>query len=106
MNTTTQWPHWRTQLKSFIENALVQRFIITLIIINAAILGLETNKTVMANWGQLLQGIDAVILGVFVVEITLRMIVHRFNFFRDPWSIFDFSVVAIALVPASVLPPL
>ena len=101
MNTTTQWPHWRTQLKTFIENTLIQRFIITLILINAAILGLETNKTVMANWGPLLHGIDAVILGIFVIEISLRLVVHRFKFFRDPWSVFDFSVVAIALVPAS-----
>jgi len=27
--------------------------------------------------------------------------VHRTRFFRDPWSVFDFLVVAIALVPAS-----
>jgi len=27
--------------------------------------------------------------------------VHRLAFFRDPWSVFDFIVVAIALVPAT-----
>jgi voltage-gated sodium channel len=29
------------------------------------------------------------------------MYVHRLAFWRDPWSLFDFAVVAIALVPAS-----
>lgn len=36
-----------------------------------------------------------------MVEIALRMAVHRRAFFRDPWSVFDFAVIAIALVPAS-----
>jgi voltage-gated sodium channel len=38
---------------------------------------------------------------VFVVEVALRIYVHRAAFWRDPWSLFDFAVVAIALVPAS-----
>ncbi|TNF90370.1 MAG: ion transporter, partial [Gammaproteobacteria bacterium] len=33
--------------------------------------------------------------------ILLRIFAHRLAFFRDPWSIFDFIVVGIALVPAS-----
>ena len=44
---------------------------------------------------------DHIILGVFVVEIAVRMLVHGAKFWRDPWSLFDFSVVAIALVPAT-----
>ena len=31
----------------------------------------------------------------------VRLVVHRGAFFRDPWSLFDLAVVAIALVPAS-----
>uniref|UniRef100_UPI0028C39FC7 ion transporter n=1 Tax=Accumulibacter sp. TaxID=2053492 RepID=UPI0028C39FC7 len=41
------------------------------------------------------------ILAVFVVEIALRLYVHRRGFWRDPWSVFDFIVVAIALLPAT-----
>ena len=33
--------------------------------------------------------------------IVLRIVAHRSAFFRDAWSVFDLSVVAIALVPAS-----
>src|SRR5215218_4118857 len=48
-----------------------------------------------------LEIIDHIMLAIFVVELTARTAVHRLAFFRDPWSIFDFIVVAIALVPAS-----
>ena len=38
---------------------------------------------------------------MFVIELTARIVVHRLAFFRDPWSVFDFIVVGIALVPAT-----
>lgn len=101
MNSQAKWPAWRLKLKAFIEAAPIQKFIITLILINAAILGLQTDADIVAQWGGLLHGLDVVILSVFVIEIALRLVVHRFSFFRDPWSVFDFLVVAIALVPAS-----
>ncbi|VAX08466.1 Voltage-gated sodium channel subunit [hydrothermal vent metagenome] len=92
---------WSEKLGIFIESTPVQRVIITLIIINAIILGLETSQSLMQQWGGLLRAIDTIILMIFVVEIVLRIIAHRLSFFRDPWSLFDFTVVAIALVPAS-----
>ena len=84
-----------------LERPRVQQFIMLLIVVNAVILGLETVPAAMAQYGPLLIAIDHLILGVFVVEILLRIYVYRLNFFRDPWSLFDFAVVAIALVPAS-----
>jgi len=93
--------NWSKKLGVFIESTPVQRIIITLIIVNAIILGLETSQSLMQQWGGLLHAIDAIILVVFVVEIVSRILVHRLSFFRDPWSLFDFTVVAIALVPAS-----
>ena len=92
---------WRLRLKAWLEIPLVQRSLIALILVNAAILGLETSSAVMAGWGPWLLAADKAILAVFVVEIALRLIAHRLAFFRDPWSVFDFTVVAIALIPAS-----
>ncbi len=83
------------------EHPYFQRTIITLIIINAIILGLETYDAVMQRFGPALLLIDSIILAVFVLEITLRLIAHRLRFFTQPWSVFDFLVVAIALVPAT-----
>jgi len=49
----------------------------------------------------MLKGLDLAILTIFVAEIALRLYVHRAHFWRDPWSVFDFLVVAIALMPAT-----
>ena len=86
---------------AWLESAPVQRALIALILINAIILGLETSPTLMERWGTMLHAADRLILAIFVVEIAFRLTVHRLTFFRDPWSVFDFTVVAIALVPAS-----
>lgn len=91
----------RSRLQAFLGRAAVQRTILALILVNAAVLGLETSATVMQAWGPALRALDQAILAVFVVEIALRIVAWRGAFFRDPWSLFDLAVVAIALVPAS-----
>lgn len=91
----------RQRLKTFIENPTIQRILLALILINAAILGLETSPKVMTTAGPFLMALDTAILAVFVIELTIRLLVHRLAFFKDGWSVFDFIVVGIALVPAS-----
>jgi voltage-gated sodium channel len=91
----------RQHVHAWLNTPLFQHTILTLIVINAIILGLETSPTVMQAAGPWILLIDKGILAVFVVEISLRLYVHRLAFWRDPWSLFDFAVVAIALVPAS-----
>lgn len=90
-----------SRVQILIDAPFFQRFVITLILINAVLLGLETSPAVMAKAGTLIIMLDQIILTLFVLEIALRIYVYRFSFWRDPWSIFDFSVVAIALIPAT-----
>lgn len=92
---------WRSRLDRWLESAPVHNSLIALILVNAVILGLETSPVLMADWGRWLSAADRTILAIFVVEIALRLSVHRLAYFRDPWNVFDFIVVAIALVPAS-----
>jgi len=89
----------RDTVTALIERPWFRNGILVLIILNAIILGLETSASVMAAAGPVLKAIDTVILGVFVAEIALRLFARRLAFFRDPWSLFDFVVVGIALVP-------
>jgi voltage-gated sodium channel len=91
----------RQTLGAWVESKRVQSFIIGLIVINAIILGMETSPTIMAHIGPQLLALDKLILGVFVVEIGLKLIAQGPGFFRRGWNIFDFVVVGIALVPAS-----
>jgi voltage-gated sodium channel len=94
-------PSLHERVKAFIETPLVQRILLALILINSVSLGLETMPALMAVIGPAIQVLDKAILTVFVLEIALRLYVYRQAFFKDAWSLFDFIVVAIALVPAS-----
>lgn len=91
---------WRTRLHHWLENRLVQRSIIAVIIFNAVILGLETVPSVNAGYGSLLSLLDRICLSIFVIELLLAIISMGGRFFRDPWRLFDFVVVGIALLPA------
>ncbi|MER8486385.1 ion transporter [Mesorhizobium sp. M1322] len=90
-------------LKSLIESRHFDLTIMVLILINAVTLGLETSPDAIAAFGPLLTAIDRAILGVFVLELAIRVVVYRTNFFRDPWRIFDLFVVGFATGSLSVL---
>lgn len=91
----------RTALGQWVESAPVQNVIIGLIVLNAIILGLETSPAVMARAGVALMRVDGLILAIFVVEISLKLLAQGPRFFGRGWNVFDFLVVGIALVPAS-----
>jgi voltage-gated sodium channel len=91
----------REQLGAWIESKRVQVLIVGLIVLNAVTLGLETSESVMAALGGLLHWLDRGILTVFVVEIGLKLYARGSGFFREPWNVFDFVVVGIALIPSS-----
>jgi voltage-gated sodium channel len=91
----------RERMRSFITHPRVQALITILILVNAVLLGLETSPSVMAAAGGVLSMLDRAILALFVVEIAIRLWVFRGAFWRDPWGVFDFIVVGIALVPAA-----
>ena len=92
---------WRVRLAARLARPLVERTLIVLIVVNAVVLGLETWPAMMERHGRLLVALDLAILAVFTVEIALRVAAHGRRFFTDPWSLFDFAVVAVALVPTS-----
>ncbi len=90
----------RERVRVFIENRRFERAITMLIVANAITLGIETSPPVVARFGDLLYVFDRTVLGVFVVELLSRFFVYRSRFFHDPWRVFDFVVVGIALMPA------
>lgn len=94
-------PQWRVSLARWVESKRIQSWIISLIILNAIILGLETSSTMMDAVGDWLIVIDKICLAVFAVEIALKLIAYRSLFWRSGWNVFDFFVVGIALVPSA-----
>lgn len=91
----------RATVDRFVRHPWFEKFILGVIVLNAITLGLETSKTAMAHVGGLLEFLDHVMLTIFVVELLLKMYAFGARFWRDPWCIFDFLIVAVTLMPAT-----
>jgi len=91
----------RVTLARWIESRPVQVGIIVLIVLNSIILGLETSADIMSKFGGLLIAVDQICLAVFCFEIVTKLFCYRLRFWKSGWNIFDFFVVAIALVPGA-----
>ena len=76
--------------------------IFAVIVLNAVVLGLETYESVERRHRDLLHGLNDVFLGVFVLELVIRLVAHGsrpWRFFGSGWNVFDFVVVAAAFTP-------
>jgi len=89
------------KVKSLVECKRFQNFIMFLIILNGITMGLETSKEIKANFGAIIASFDIFVITVFTIEVILRIYAHQKAFFKDSWSLFDFTIVAISLVPSS-----
>ncbi len=88
-------------LQDFLESKGFQNFITFLIIFNSLLIGVETFPVVMKDYGLLIDSIDLMILALFTIEITLKILVYRVKFFKSGWNVFDFIIVAVAILPAA-----
>jgi voltage-gated sodium channel len=89
------------KIQNIVESSFFQNFIIGVIVFNGITMGLETSKDVMSSYGTIIKAIDFIVISIFVVEITMRLYVYRFPFFKSGWNVFDFTIVAISLIPSS-----
>lgn len=90
----------RAIVGDWLDRPSVRNAIISVILINAMVLGLETSSWVMARVGGLILFLDKVCLAIFVAEIVAKIYAQGLRYFRNGWNLFDFTIVGIALVPA------
>jgi voltage-gated sodium channel len=77
-------------------------FIFAVILANAVVLGLETYDGVVRDAGPLLRTLNDVFLGIFVVELAIRLTAfgkRPGEFFRSGWNVFDFIVILASFAP-------
>ena len=90
------------KLKALAEAAWFSNFITVIIVLAAILVGLETYPSIHNEYAHSLHIIDKVILWIFVVEVAVKMgaefpKLHRY--FKDPWNVFDFIIVAACFIP-------
>ena len=83
-------------------SAVFQRSILGLIVLAGLLVGLETDPDIVARFGGVLRLLDGVVLALFTLELVVRIGAcgaQPWRFFRDPWNVFDFAIVAVCLLP-------
>ena len=88
-------------IKNLVTHKRFQNFIMILIILNGITMGIETSKEYASNYAGFFELFNTFVIATFTIEILLRIYVYKGAFFKDPWSLFDFFIVTISLVPAS-----
>ena len=92
----------QARLNRILDSRLFQGFIITMIIIAGILVGLSTFPSIEARFGSLIETLDWVILGIFTIEIGIKMAAlwpRPHKFFADGWNVFDFVIVAVCFLP-------
>jgi voltage-gated sodium channel len=77
-------------------------FITSVILLAGILVGVETFPSAVAAYGGWLHALDRLVLVIFVLEIGVKMAAEGkrpWNYFRDVYNVFDFTIVAITLLP-------
>jgi voltage-gated sodium channel len=85
-----------------VASAWFDFLIFGVIIANAVVLGLDTYDSIRRDAGGLLHTLNDVFLGVFVVELAIRLGAYGRrpqDFFKSGWNVFDFVVIGAAFLP-------
>ncbi len=85
-----------------VQSTWFQRPIILTILAAGVLAGIETDAAMVASHGTLLGSLDHIVLGVFIVEVLLKLTANcpsPWNYFRDGWNVFDFIIVVLCLLP-------
>lgn len=78
------------------------QLVLGVILAAGVLVGLETSPAILARHGALLHALDRLVLGVFVLEIAVKLLGRGrewWRFFTDGWNVFDFIIVAVCLLP-------
>ena len=88
----------------FVASGFFQNGILLLILFAAALVGIETYDAIMAKHGKLLHTLDEIVKWLFAVEAAIKMAQHGkhwYRYFKDPWNIFDFTIVVVCFLPVN-----
>ena len=61
-------------------------------------MGLQTSEKICGAIGPVLTVLDNICLGIFILELLLKIVAYGFRFFTDGWNWFDLIVVVCSLV--------
>ena len=89
----------KRKLKTLVTGESFDLFIMSIILADAIVLGLMTSEWVSFRFDTGLFLLDRLFMGIFIVEMLMKIYAEGRNFFKNGWNIFDFVIVAVSSVP-------
>lgn len=90
----------RVYIKKFLDNKIVDIFLILLIIFNVVCLGLETDKVIYTNNKLFFQYVELVSVIIFTIEYVMRVVsLDKFKNIFSPLMLIDFFAILPFYLP-------
>ncbi len=89
-------------LRALADDERFSQFVTAVIVLAGIVVGVETYPSMIERHGHVLHFLNTAIVWIFVAECLIKIAAnspHPWNYFRDPWNIFDFIIVVVALLP-------
>eukprot|EP01083_Nonionella_stella_P037407 101960_1 len=91
------WSILRLYLHDVIESNWFSASILFAIFINTVLITLQTTRDSEVTAGWYFSVCDNLLLGIYIVELILKMFVWRWKLFKVGWNIFDFVIVGLSV---------
>lgn len=92
-------PRQLSKFQAFLSSRKFHFTVLGIILFNSIIIGIETSPVMDSTIGPQLSLLIYTILGLFVIEMIVRIMVFREEFFKHGWNIFDLVIIVISLFP-------
>lgn len=89
----------RRKVKKLVEGKNFDFLIMSLICMDAVILGLMTSDYMNRFFEGGLFVLDRLFMAIFIIEMFMKIFAFRKKFFKSGWNVFDFTIIAISSVP-------
>ena len=89
----------RRRVKKLVEGKNFDFLIMSLICMDAVILGLMTSDAMNRFFEGGLFILDRLFMAIFIIEMIMKIFAFGKKFFKSGWNVFDFAVIAISSVP-------
>lgn len=91
----------KRKLNKLVEGDNFDFFIMSIILANAVVLGLMTSDVMNMYFDRGLFLLDRLFMGIFIVEMFLKIYAEGKKFFKSGWNVFDLAIVAVSSVPVA-----
>lgn len=91
----------RRRLAKLVSGFSFDMFIMSVILLDAVVLGMMTSEKLNFYFNNGLFLLDRLFMGIFIVEMFLKIYALKKKFFESRWNIFDLVIVACSSIPSA-----